>query len=659
MLKRGQVTLYVVVGLVVVALAVLVIMVRQGVFLSQWEKERQEALSVPQQAAEIHRYVSDCIEEITEEGVSLIGMQGGYIELPAEKNLPSLNYPFTENLEVLPGMKAPFWFYIASNRVQKTITPTRNEMETALEEYIKGRSGECTLNFELFDRFNASFGRVNADVSINDDAVLVTVDFPIKVEMGDFVYRIPKIYSKINARIGEMYSIGRELLNKENADFYLEEKTIDILAMYKGIPYSGTELTCAPKVWTKSGVQEELKKALNANMQFIKLKGTKTEGSNKYFVWNALAKSHKKISSTFRYSPDWPVKMDVFPSDGEVLTAKPFNNVGNSAMAFLTSIFCINDYHFVYDVMHPVLVTLSDENGYIFQFAVMVAIDNNQPRENKEGTLDMPDVDDRICREPQGKARVYSLAPDSEGNLNPVSDAEIKLKCISTVCTAGKTSFDRNSRETYFEGKVPQCANALLTASKEGYLDAREIVNTVSEDTYSLKLEPYKEFNYEIMVVEDGFERSLETGETAIISISNEYNGFSASAAAASGKIRLVAGRHNIQTSLVSKGFEITIKGKEVTHCMERPTRNVLGLLGFTEQSCSTTSTPDMTLDNVVSGGSSSTWDFSRHDFSKAKKIIFYVPATAVPTTVEDMETAFAMADNPANAIMPKVEWEE
>ncbi|MDD4877876.1 MAG: hypothetical protein PHO02_02445 [Candidatus Nanoarchaeia archaeon] len=658
-MKRGQVTLYVTIGLVVVALAVLLIMMRQGAFLNQWEKDRQEALAVPQQAAEIHRYASDCIGQISEEGVSLLGMQGGYIELPAEKNLPSLNHPFSESLEVLPGMRTPFWFYIAGNRVQKTITPTRNEMETALEEYIKQRSGECTLNFELFDRFNASFGNVKVDSSINDDVVLVTVDFPIKVEMGDFVYRIPKIYSKVDARIGEMYSIGRELLNRENNDYYLEEKTIDILAMYEGIPYSGTEMTCSPKVWTKSGIEQELKKALNANMQFIKLKGTAYEASNKYFAWDALSKNHKEISSTFRYTTDWPVKMDVFPSEGEILTAKPFNDVGNSAMAFLTSIFCINDYHFVYDVMHPVLVTLSDENGYIFQFAIMVSIDNNQPRENKEGTFDVPEADNRICSEAQGRARVYSVAPDSEGNLQPVNGAEIKIKCISTVCEVGTTSVDRNSRETYFEGRVPQCANALMTASREGYLDARQIVNTVSEDTYSLMLEPYKEFDYEIIVVEDGFERSLNTGETAIISISNEENGFAASAASAAGKIRLVAGRHNIQTSLVSKGFEITIKGNEVTHCVEQPTRNIFGLLGFTEESCSTTTTPDMTLDNVVSGGSASTWDLSREDFSKGQKIIFYVPATAAPSTVEEMETAFAMADNPANAIMPKVEWEE
>lgn len=660
MFKRGQVTLYVVVGLVVAAIAILLILMRQGAFLSQWEKERQEALAVPEKAAEIHNYIRNCIENIVDEGVTLLGMQGGYIELPAEKTLPSLDYPFTENLEVLPGMKVPYWFYIAGNRVQKTNIPKKEDMELALEEYVKGRSGECTLNFELFDRYNAtSYSHVNADVNILNDVVRFTIDFPVKIEIGDFVYRIPKIYAKVDARIGEMFNMGKEVINKNNNDFYLEEKTIDILAMYKGIPFSGTEMTCSPKVWTKTKVMEELKTALNANMQFIKLKGTASEGSRDYFVWDALSARHRRISSTFRFSKDWPVKMEVFPSQGEILAAKPITDVGNDAMAFLTSIFCLQDYNFVYDIVHPVLVTFTDENGYIFQFATMVAIDNNQPRENKLGTLDVPMVENRICSDMQGKARVYALAPDANGNLNPVSDAEIKMKCVSTVCPVGKTKYDRNTRDTYFEGAVPQCANGLLTASKEGYLDGRQFASTIEDDTYSLKLEPYKEFDYEIIVVEEGFERPLQGGEIAIININNEENGFSAAASSASGKIKLVAGKHNIDTRLISQGFEITIKGKEVTHCTEAPTRNIFGLLGFTEETCTTTSIPDTTMNNVVSGGSSSVWELSREDFSKGQKIIFYVPAKSIPTTIEEMNEAFAMADNPANAIIPKVEWKE
>lgn len=195
-----------------------------------------------------------------------------------------------------------------------------------------------------------------------------------------------------------------------------------------------------------------------------------------------------------------------------------------------------------------------------------------------------------------------------------------------------------------------------MTASKEGYFDAKQTVDTIEEDTYSLMLQPYKEFDYEIIVVEEGFERGLENSETAIINIQNKDNGFGTSVSSGTGKVKLISGRFELKSTIIAQGFEINIKGKEITHCTESPTRNLLGLLGFTEKQCTTANTPDMTLDQVISGGSTTVWDLSRQDFSSGSKITFYVPASSIPTTVDEMEQAFAMADDPVNAKIPKVE---
>ena len=77
-----------------------------------------------------------------------------------------------------------------------------------------------------------------------------------------------------------------------------------------------------------------------------------------------------------------------------------------------------------------------------------------------------------------------------------------------------------------------------MTASKEGYFDAKQTVDTIEEDTYSLMLQPYKEFDYEIIVVEEGFERGLENSETAIINIQNKDNGFGTSVSSGTGKVK-------------------------------------------------------------------------------------------------------------------------
>ena len=85
MLKRGQITLYVAFGLVVVALIVLLVLTRQGVFLTDWEKERRQALDVPEQAKEMNDYIQGCVGSIADEGITLLGMQGGYIQLPCRE----------------------------------------------------------------------------------------------------------------------------------------------------------------------------------------------------------------------------------------------------------------------------------------------------------------------------------------------------------------------------------------------------------------------------------------------------------------------------------------------------------------------------------------------------------------------------------------------
>ncbi len=658
MQKRGQTAVYVAFGLVIVALAVLIFFFRETALFDAWEMERQLALEVPERAAELHSFMQECITGIAEDGVSLIGTQGGYIELPPTLVPPTPARPFGRTLEIFPGtdLKTAYWFYVSPNGLQKIEIPPKEGMESELADYIKSRIGYCASNFALLEAYNATAGEISTEVSIKETEVLFTVDYPLRMIMADFNYQLPKFYIKVDARLGEMYDMAKELAEKTSAGFYLEEKTIDILAMYKDIPFSKTELSCEPKVWTKTRVAAALKNALAANLQFIKLKGTNFDMDKDYFVWDALESGHTGISSSFRFSANWPLQMDVYPSEGELLTAKPFMDIGNSAMAFLTSLFCLTDYNFIYDIQYPVLVALSDENGFLFQFAAMVVIDNNQPRENLEGTMDVAEPDARICGNEAAPSRIHALTPDENGMLAPVEDAEIKLKCISTVCPLGKTKFNAGLGEAALEANIPQCVNALLTAEKEGYLEGREFATTIEGGDYSVLLEPYKELDYEVKIIDEGFEREMEAGETVIINIENNEKGFSAALIEPHGKVRLVAGNMDIKTTLITKGFEINIKGKEITRCFRVPTKNILGLLGFDEEQCTTATAPDMVIDQVISGGSTTLWNINREELYSGNKIIFYVPAEGIPSTIDEMEEAYSAIDNPVNAIMPVIE---
>ena len=68
-----------------------------------------------------------CLEEEALLGISVLGSQGGYIDIPAFE--PGSQYaPFSNQLDFL-GNPIPYWYYVSSNGVQKEQVPKKSDME--------------------------------------------------------------------------------------------------------------------------------------------------------------------------------------------------------------------------------------------------------------------------------------------------------------------------------------------------------------------------------------------------------------------------------------------------------------------------------------------------------------------------------------------------
>ena len=187
MQKRGQVTLFIIIGILVVSLVVLGYYFRAELFKSEWEQGFAESLAIPDQAEEVHESISGCVEELAIEAVDILGMQGGYINIP-EDPIPSTVYnPFSNSLEIFEGsgMKTVYWFYEASNAVQYSQIPLKEEMEAELGVYVDENLARCASNFSLYEEYNVSAGDVYTEVEILDDEVLFTVDYPVKVAVDE------------------------------------------------------------------------------------------------------------------------------------------------------------------------------------------------------------------------------------------------------------------------------------------------------------------------------------------------------------------------------------------------------------------------------------------------------------------------------------------
>ena len=634
MQKRGQATLFIILGIIIASVIALAILYNQQIILAEWQKSRTEAEAKLPVEKEIVQALQNCIDEKAQETVALAGMQGGYIDMPADKLPQGPNNQFSNSLLITGSMSVPYWFYETANGLQKTQIPEEAILEEQLSKRLEKEAAACAPEVASRYDISASEDKIAVTTSIEDEKVVFTVDYPVTIESSTIKITTDKISSTVYAPLGRLMNYGKQMAQSE--DPFLEEKTIDMLVLYDELPFTGTEFTCATKLWTKPKVLEDFKKIASENIQNVRISGSTNEAKTPYFNWNIIKNSNLKAN--LMYSPNWPVQMDIQPSEGELLKGDSLNEqVGNEAAAFLNSMFCITNYHFIYNIKYPVLVTLSDaKTGYTLQYATMIIIKNNQPRANK-AILDNFEEKAEVCKDKNAVATVYAMKPEG-ATLSPIPEADIKYKCANSVCSIGKT--DNNGQLT---ANFPQCYNGYVLASKEGLLDEKEQFSTNKENEITLLMDPMHTIQFEIKVMDNGAERSVRADEQAIVQLTEADKGYVTSVSQDQSTIKIVPGDYKIKTYLMQQAgaFQVQIPKQEVEHCAKVP-EGILGFLGFTTTKCAKTEIPATTLPNVIKGGSMAGWQLSREELDSADKIIFYIPAYKTPGSYDELNSIYS-----------------
>ncbi|MBS3162943.1 hypothetical protein J4467_03375 [Candidatus Woesearchaeota archaeon] len=639
MRKRGQFTLFVIVGLLVVSVVMLGVYYKDEIFASQWEKQRAESLVVPEQAEEFRVAVDDCIDEVSLEALKILGLHGGYIEIPADSIAQSDLNPFSNSLEIIDGtdFETAYWFYIAANNVQKEQVPTIESMQTELGTYVSNNLARC-IDEEIYTNYNATVQQINTDVEIQNEEVLFTVTYPITIAMDDFSFKFENFYISQDVPLGKMYGAASQIMDEENSNFFLEELSYDSLMLYEEVPLSWTEFDCDRDTWDVSEVEESLQEILVNNMFAIKLRGTDYEVNNdaekKYFEWSALNGNFQDYNVNVYASQSWPFTMQVSPvKDGELkedtINSGPLTGI-------LSSLFCMTSYNFVYDIKYPVLLTMYDSNSnYRFQFAVQVVLDNNQPRVNELGLIDFGNAEETLCVDAQTSIDVYVSSEDYYGYLNAEEGVTVSLQCITSKCEIGTT--DGNG-DVF--GYVPQCVNGVLIAEKDGYVTETEIVTTIEDVSESMVIDRLYNLSYEIMLVDDNGNVFAPTGDdTVFVTLTSEDYTTTVYYPSETDYVLLKAENYAVEGKVVSSSsYSIDFDPLEFVSCTNTLTRSVDDIFGLGEKNCEILEFQSADFDSTVSGGVDTIWSVDVSDLEGARKVTFYVASPGVPENAEELE---------------------
>ncbi|MEK6840149.1 MAG: hypothetical protein AABX72_04340, partial [Nanoarchaeota archaeon] len=400
------------------------------------------------------------------------------------------------------------------------------------------------------------------------------------------------------------------------------------------IPFSGIDTECTPRTWKRTDVLSTIKNALATNIPLVKMEGTDftlSQDFNKYFVVPA-DEIYVDTRTQFLYSPQWPMLVDILGENGPLLQGKPYT-IGNAASRFLAQFFCLNNYHFVYDMKFPVLITITDENNNIFQFATLVVIDNNQARQN---TLAIPTLDEEseICENPTIPLTISIGALSPSGDITQLPGASVSLKCLTTQCSLGTT--DQTGK---LEAVAPSCYNAALVVEKEGFHHDTHIISTNEQTSISSLVEPIYSLDVNIQVIENNNVRPLQPTEQAIVTFEEKDREYVTSIVSPGNeKVSLIAGQYEIISQLVvNSDPPFTIPAQSVKVCHDAPREGALGIIGLQERKCVTRQFDQVQLSQIISGGSKIQWSALRSSLASSHSITIYVVRSPTPQSIQDI----------------------
>ncbi|MEK6867766.1 MAG: hypothetical protein AABX98_02995 [Nanoarchaeota archaeon] len=221
--KRAQLTIFIILGLF--------ILIGTGVFM-YFTSEVYKYKNLPEQFIPVAKYVEQCGEDVTLQGIFQAGMNGGYLSPPEDAVFLDAGFPVI------------YWY---QNGQDRSVSITH--LEKDLEEFLGENIEECISNFEPFaDQFDfreVQEQNTTVSVDISKNLVQVNVFLPVIISDGTSSTSLPELNKEVKNNIGNKLFLAYQIMKRENEESFLEFYTNEIIAASDWLPYEGLDFTCA------------------------------------------------------------------------------------------------------------------------------------------------------------------------------------------------------------------------------------------------------------------------------------------------------------------------------------------------------------------------------------------------------------------------------
>lgn len=228
--KRGQIALFVIIAIAIVAAIVLVYLFRSSIFTPALSAEESQKI-VSSQVQPVRDYVTECMKISSRKTLNTMGRQGGYFLPKVERvAMPS---------SVMPDAPViSYALFYDSSRGYVNQLPSINEMKTEFANWLENNIEfvTCINEFAPFTKildvqspYNLTIDRKNLDFGEISGEIVIPFNYPVKLSkqnsttlVDNYVVKIPINMQRIRetgVRITNSMATGKnymEVIKEEN-----------------------------------------------------------------------------------------------------------------------------------------------------------------------------------------------------------------------------------------------------------------------------------------------------------------------------------------------------------------------------------------------------------------------------------------------------------
>ncbi|MFP4524530.1 MAG: hypothetical protein ACLFO2_04450 [Candidatus Woesearchaeota archaeon] len=565
--RVGQVTLFVIIGLVLILIVALFLFVRRT---EQQVDPAGQTITHDFDAikASYEREAASCLREEGKRVLKEIYSHGGFYEPKQQGKVGFPENPTLGNsLPLTEEFLVPYWveqrspagclhdceFSIGIPPLKKGSGGRLPSIESQLEKGVEENVGPCLDRMSFSDDY-----LVEPAEEFSVEAIIgegrITYELHRNVS---FTYTstgantsVKEVSALQEAPAKELYESTKDvveflvLMNKSDTIHHAVKQVIEAYSMGEDpeIPpmYGGTKFeTNNQDRWMYPDVKEFLERRLADNLPLIQVGNTAdrnivmTDNQFSQAVYNAPGVFRPDVlfdnpsyasgvAYSFNYDSEWPVDLKIGPGNGYVL--EPSGMTIGLELLFSIGFY---EYYFDYDVVVPLLLMAEDSDAFDGEgLSMLVGVEaglvQNEPMLYSDPSLGNDSVGQNLfSMESQRMDGNITINVTDVLTGDPVEDVGFTYSCGSASTHAS----DRTGSDGIAVTRLPFCIDGLLTGEKEGYYIDPQDIDVLDDDPQQVSVEayPHKEFELElrglplfkkmpadVMYGDDGLKKSFE-----------------------------------------------------------------------------------------------------------------------------------------------------